>query len=87
MLGTGVSFVQHGEDVLQRLANLRRHPFGEALLLIPTNLAGHEHLAALGHDAVCISLRAGPAGGLQHLNRHFKTSRAMINFCTSVAPS
>ena len=79
---------EHGDDVGERLAHLRGEVVAhEALLRIPADLPGDVHLPALGGDAVRIAARPRPARRLQDFAAHRRISRAMMSFCTSLAPS
>ena len=90
--GLGARFAKHGEDVAQRLLHLRGQSFRELPRRIPADLAAQENGLALRRDAVRIARGPRPIGRLQHAVRaHAEAScssvRAMISFCTSLAPS
>jgi len=71
-----------------RLTYLSRECLGESLLRIPADLPGDVDLTPFGQHAIGVAPGTWPAGRLEHRDRHYlSTSRAMINFCTSVAPS
>ena len=79
---------QHADHVGKRGAHLRRElEMREFLLRVPADLAGDEHLRSARRDAVRVSLGPRPFRRLQYLVLQRKTSRPMMSFCTSVAPS
>src|SRR5271170_4693866 len=91
---------EDGSDVAQRLRDLRdeivalKPPLG-----VPADLARKEDRPTSRNDAVGVACGPGPAYWLQgamherllesvhQRQRDFTSSRAMISFCTSVAPS
>ena len=82
-------------DTTPVLARLAREVVGvEHAVPVPSDHAGDGQRAALGQHAVGIALGTGPAFGQDglvcfgaHPRTSFSISRAMINCCTSVAPS
>ena len=74
-LGAGLR--QNGDDVLERLLELRNEFVAlEFLVGISANLAGDEHDAAGRHaDAVGIADRRRPAGWKENPHRHQRTVR------------
>ena len=89
--GFGAGFGEHRDDVLQALPELADKIVGlEFAACVPADLAGHEHQSSLGGDAVGIADWFDPALGLQelvHPPSPFRSSRATMSRCTSVAPS
>src|ERR1700733_434460 len=89
--GSGAGFGEHRDDVLQALPKLADKIVGlEFAACVPADLAGHEHQSSLGGDAVGIADRFDPTLGLQdlvHPPSPFRSSRATMSRCTSVAPS
>ena len=88
VLGPPPGLLENPYHVLQSHAHLRRETLvGEFLLRVPADLPGDEHLRAARGDPVRIALRARPFRGLQYFVGHRSTSRPMMSFWTSVAPS
>src|SRR5262249_16760411 len=99
MLRTRVGFREHVTDIAQCLPDLIGKPRAvESALGIPTDLAGNENLPPASGNAIAVPVGPWPTRRLQYLvgkiTSHlqvpralFNSSRAMISFCTSVAPS
>ena len=69
VLGPRVGLREDVDDVAQRLLDLRHEIVVDDLLTrVPTDLAGHEHLAALRRHAVGEASRRGPVLRVQKLH-------------------
>ena len=86
VLGPGARLGEHGDYILQRLPRLAGEIARlEFALLVPADLAGDEHLAAAGRDAVGIAARRGPACGVQDLHKGFREEGAVSQLWRSRA--
>src|ERR1700685_2640461 len=99
MLGARISFGEDSDNIFKCHLHLICQTVAcEAPGAVPADLAGDEEQTAAGGHAVTETLRSRPMRGLQDLRRRalhglppsprdFKSARAMMSFCTSVAPS
>ena len=69
VLRAAASLRDHGQNVLQRLLDLRDEALGEGLVLVPADEAAGENEATASGDAVGVPFRFLPTGRLKNGER------------------